>query len=258
MAIEPLEIVQIPCLQDNYGYLIHVEGEGVTAAIDTPDAAAINNALEARGWRLTHILNTHHHFDHTGGNLSLKARWGCEIHGPAADRDRIPGIDAQLGDGDYLDFGGHAARVFDVPGHTRGHIAYYFADDAVAFVGDTLFALGCGRLFEGTPAQMWRSLGKLLALPDATRVYCAHEYTEANARFALTVDPDNEALVARSAEIRQMRARGEPTVPMSLGVERRTNPFLRPQAETLRRSLGMLDASDVEVFAEVRARKDRF
>ena len=258
MAPDPLEIVQIPCLQDNYGYLIHAPDAGLTAAIDTPDANAINAALEAHGWRLTHILNTHHHFDHTGGNLSLKARWDCVVVGPAADRERIPAIDTALGDGDVYEFGGHSARVFDVPGHTRGHIAYYLEGDGAAFVGDTLFALGCGRLFEGTPGQMWTSLQKLLALPDATRVYCAHEYTEANARFALTVDPDNEALVRRAGEVRRARARGEPTVPTSIGLERRTNPFLRPQSETLRRSLDMLDSSDVEVFAEVRGRKDRF
>ncbi|MCY4199722.1 MAG: hydroxyacylglutathione hydrolase [Gammaproteobacteria bacterium] len=255
---ESLEILQIPCLQDNYGYLIHAPQAQLTAAIDTPDASAINDALDSRGWALTHILNTHHHFDHTGGNESLKAQWGCKIVGPAADRSRIPGIDTALADGDVYDFGGHHASVFDVPGHTRGHIAYHFADDGVAFVGDTLFALGCGRLFEGTPAQMWTSLEKLLALPDATRVYCAHEYTEANARFALTVDPQNDALRDRAVKISEMRARGEPTVPTSIGLERRTNPFLRPSSESLRRTLDMLDASDVEVFAEVRARKDRF
>ncbi len=253
-----LEIVQIPCLQDNYGYLIHAASAGLTAAVDTPDANAINDALKTRGWRLTHILNTHHHFDHTGGNMSLKGHWGCEVVGPAADDARIPGIDTTLADGDLFDFGGHDARVFDVPGHTRGHIAYYFAGDDVVFVGDTLFALGCGRLFEGTPAQMWTSLQKLLALPDETIVYCAHEYTEANARFALCVDPQNEALQSRAIKISEMRARGEPTVPTSIGLERRTNPFVRPESESLRQSLDMIDASNVEVFAEVRARKDRF
>lgn len=253
-----LEIVQIPCLHDNYGYLAHDAESKLTASIDTPDADAINTTLEAYGWRLTHILNTHHHFDHTGGNLSLKNRWGCEIVGPAADRARIPGIDTALGDGDVFAFGRHQADVFDVPGHTRGHIAYYFASDAAAFVGDTLFALGCGRLFEGTPAQMWTSLQKLLALPDATMVYCAHEYTEANARFALTVDPGNSELVKRSEEITYLRAHALPTVPTSIGLERRTNPFLRPASESLRSTLAMEAASDVEVFAEVRARKDRF
>ena len=253
-----LEVFQFPCLSDNYGFLIHDPESGATATIDTPDAEAINRALQDHGWALTHILNTHHHFDHAGGNLALKKKWGCVIVGPAADVARIPGIDVAVGDGDDYEFGSMIARVFDVPGHTRGHIAYYFADEHVAFVGDTLFALGCGRLFEGTPSQMWTSLQKLLALPDQTRVYCAHEYTQANARFALTVDPDNEDLRRRALEIDDRRARGLPTVPTSIGLERRTNPFLRPASETLRRTLGMLHASDTEVFAEVRARKDRF
>ena len=253
-----LEIVQIPCLSDNYGFLIHEPDSGATGTIDTPDAAAINRALQKNGWTLTHILNTHHHFDHVGGNLELKKKWECVIVGPAADAARIPGIDIAVGDGDTYEFGSLTARVFDVPGHTRGHIAYYFADEHVAFVGDTLFALGCGRLFEGTPSQMWTSLQKLLALPDQTRVYCAHEYTQANARFALTVDPDNQDLRRRALEIDDKRAQGLPTVPTSIGLERRTNPFLRPASETLRRTLGMLEASDTEVFAEVRARKDRF
>ena len=253
-----LEISQIPCLSDNYGFLIHEPDSGATGTIDTPDAAAINRALQKNGWTLTHILNTHHHFDHVGGNLELKKKWDCVIVGPAADAARIPGIDIAVGDGDTYEFGDLTARVFDVPGHTRGHIAYYFADEHVAFVGDTLFALGCGRLFEGTPSQMWTSLQKLLALPDQTRVYCAHEYTQANARFALTVDPDNQDLRRRALEIDDRRAQGLPTVPTSIGLERRTNPFLRPASETLRRTLGMLEASDTEVFAEVRARKDRF
>ena len=253
-----LEIFQIPCLSDNYGFLIHEPDSGATGTIDTPDAAAINRALQKNGWTLTHILNTHHHFDHVGGNLELKEKWDCVIVGPAADVARIPGIEIAVGDGDEYEFGHLNARVFDVPGHTRGHIAYYFADEHVAFVGDTLFALGCGRLFEGTPRQMWTSLQKLLALPDQTRVYCAHEYTQANARFALTVDPENQDLRRRALEIDDRRAQGLPTVPTSIGLERRTNPFLRPASETLRRTLGMLEASDTEVFAEVRARKDRF
>lgn len=253
-----LEIHQFPCLSDNYGFLIHDADHGLTASIDTPDSEMINAALAERGWRLTHILNTHHHFDHVGGNLALKGEWRCEVVGPAADKDRIPGIDVRLADGDTYGFGSSAARVFDVPGHTRGHIAYYFAQANVAFVGDTLFALGCGRLFEGTPSQMWTSLQKLLTLPDETIVYCAHEYTQANARFALTVDPDNEDLRRRANQIDEMRARGEPTVPTSIGVERRTNPFLRPDSESLRQCLGMSHASDIAVFAEVRSRKDRF
>ncbi len=253
-----MKIVQFPCLSNNYGFLIHDPGSGATGAVDTPDADAINAQLAERGWQLTHILNTHHHPDHVGGNLELKQRWNCVVVGPTADRTRIPGIDIALGEGERYRFGAFSARIFDVPGHTRGHIAYYFADAQVAFVGDTLFVLGCGRLFEGTPQQMWTSLQKLLTLPDETRIYCAHEYTQANARFALSVDPENEALRHRALDIDSKRAQSLPTVPTSIGEERRTNPFLRPMSESLRRTLAMPDASDTEVFAEVRARKDRF
>ena len=192
-----LEIYQIPCLQDNYGFLVHDPETGATATIDTPEVAPINQALAAKGWRLTHILNTHHHFDHAGGNEELKAQWNCQVVGAAIDAERIPGIDVALADGDTLTLGSKQARIIEVPGHTSGHIAYYFAADEVAFVGDTLFALGCGRLFEGTPEQMSESLGKIMALPDATTVYCAHEYTEANAAFAVTMEPANPALQQR-------------------------------------------------------------
>ncbi len=251
-----LEIFQFPCLSDNYGYLIHAGNE--TATIDTPDVQAIEAALGLKGWRLTHILNTHHHPDHAGGNLALKAKTGCQIIGPRAEAARIPGLDVAVGDGDEVMLGGRRARVFDVPGHTAGHIAYWFKDDGVAFVGDTLFALGCGRLFEGTPAQMWASLQKLLALPDDTRVYCAHEYTQSNARFALTVEPHNSALRMRAADIDAKRARGEPTVPSTIGLERATNPFLRPTSPDLQATLGLAGADPVAVFAETRRRKDNF
>ena len=251
-----LEIHQFPCLADNYGFLIHAGQQ--TAAIDTPEVGPIVAALDAKGWRLTHILNTHHHPDHAGGNLALKQRTGCHIIGPSADRDRIPGIDEAVGEGDRFSFGGHAVQVFDVPGHTRGHIAYWFPDDGVAFVGDTLFALGCGRLFEGTPRQMWSSLQKLMVLPAETRVYCAHEYTQANARFALSVEGENPDLVARSRRIDELRAQGLPTVPTTIGEELLTNPFLRPESPILRASLGMEGAETVDVFAETRRRKDHF
>lgn len=253
-----LDVHQFPCLQDNYGYLVHVPGRAVTAAIDTPDASAVERALEAKGWTLTHILNTHHHGDHAGGNLALKARFGCTIIGPRAEAARIPGLDQAVGDGDTVDLGGHVATVFDVPGHTAGHIAYWFAADGAAFVGDTLFALGCGRLFEGTAAQMWQSLSKLRALPDETRVYCAHEYTQANARFALTVEPQNAALKARARDIDALRAAGKPTVPSLLGLEKATNPFLRAESPDLQATLGLVGADPVTVFAETRRRKDRF
>ncbi len=253
-----IEIHMFPCLQDNYGFLVHCSETGVTATVDTPEVAPIEAALEERGWTLTHILNTHHHFDHAGGNEELKARHGCTVVGPKADEDRIPGIDVALSDGDVYNFGAIETRVFDVPGHTRGHIAYYVAGADAVFVGDTIFALGCGRLFEGTPAQMWTSIQKLMGLPDDTKVYCAHEYTQSNARFAVTVDPDNADLTRRVAEVDALRSRGEPTVPTTIGLEKATNPFLRPNAASLRASLGMLDADDVAVFAETRSRKDNF
>jgi len=253
-----LEIYQIPCLQDNYGFLVHDPETGATATIDTPEVAPINQALAAKGWRLTHILNTHHHFDHAGGNEELKARWNCQVVGAAIDAERIPGIDVALADGDTLTLGSKQARIIEVPGHTSGHIAYYFAADEVAFVGDTLFALGCGRLFEGTPEQMSESLGKIMALPDATTVYCAHEYTEANAAFAVTVEPANPALQQRVKEIQSLRAAGKPTVPTSIGLERATNPFVRSDSAELQAVLNLSGADEVAVFAETRRRKDHF
>jgi hydroxyacylglutathione hydrolase len=256
--MQPLEIQMFPCLADNYGYLLHDAESGVTAAVDTPDAAAIKSELDARGWQLTHILNTHHHADHAGGNLPLKERTGCRIIGPRADARRIPGIDVEVGEGDVFELGGHRVEVHDTPGHTRGHIVYHFPDDGVAFVGDTLFAMGCGRLFEGTPAQMWSSLQKILRWPPATRLYCAHEYTQANARFALTVEPHNAALVARAKEVDRLRASGRPTIPTTVAEERATNPFLRPDSDDLRTTVGLEGAGDVDVFARTRALKDAF
>ena len=253
-----IEIRQFPCLSDNYGYLVRDVATGACAAIDTPDAAEIDRQLDAAGWRLTHILNTHHHFDHAGGNEALKAKWGATVIGPRGEAARIPGIDREVGDGDVVELGESRAQVFDTPGHTAGHIIYHFADDGAAFVGDTLFALGCGRLFEGTPAQMWASLQKLAGLPPETKVYCAHEYTQANARFALTVDPDNAALVARAAEIDRLRAEGTPTVPTTIALELQTNPFLRAANDDVKRAIGMSGADDVGAFAEVRKRKDVF
>ena len=254
----PLEIVQIPVLNDNYVYLLRDAGSGAVGVVDPAVPEPVLAELQKRGWQLTHILNTHHHGDHVGGNLALKEATGCMIVGPKADAGRIPGIDLQLGDGDVWSLGGQQARIFDVPGHTKGHIAYWFADSRALFCGDTLFALGCGRLFEGTPAQMWTSLRKFLSMPDDTRVYCAHEYTESNARFAVTVEPGNTALTQRYAAIRDMRAAGRPTVPSTIGEERATNPFLRPTSADLRATLGMPDADDVAVFAETRKRKDGF
>ena len=253
-----LDIRQIPCLSDNYGYLIRDRASGAVAAIDTPDPEAINAALDEAGWRLTHILNTHHHWDHAGGNLALKEKWGCEIIGPRDEADRIPGLDRPVGEGDVAALGESVAQVIDTPGHTAGHIIYYFAEDGAAFVGDTIFAMGCGRLFEGTPDQMHRSLSKVAALPPETRLYCAHEYTQANAVFALTVDPHNDALKTRAREVDALRAQGEPTVPTTLALELETNPFLRAEDEKLQAAIGMSGADAVAVFAETRARKDNF
>lgn len=253
-----LEVHRFPCLADNYGFLVHDAASGATAAIDTPEAEPILRELEAKGWALTHIFNTHHHRDHVGGNLALKAKTGCRIVGPAADAHRIPGFDEGVSDGDEIRLGTRRVRVVETPGHTLGHIVYYFLDDGVAFVGDTLFAMGCGRLFEGSPEQMWASLQKITAWPDDTRLYCAHEYTQANARFALTVEPDNEALKRRAEEVDRLRAAGMPTVPTTVGLEKATNPFLRAASPSLRATLGLEEASNVEVFARARALKDAF
>lgn len=256
--MKQLEIEQIPVLSDNYVYLAHDPGTGMTGVVDPAVAEPVLARLKARGWALDWILSTHHHADHTGGNLALKQATGCRIAGPKADADRIPGIDLKLAEGDHFKLGEATAEIFETPGHTSGHISYWFADSKVLFCADTLFSLGCGRVFEGTFPQMWESLQKLAALPDDTVVYCAHEYTQANARFALSVDPDNAALQDRAAEVDRQRAAGQPTVPTLLGAERKENPFLRPNDPAIRAQLAMADASDVEVFSEIRRRKDSF
>ncbi|MCP3999489.1 MAG: hydroxyacylglutathione hydrolase [Gammaproteobacteria bacterium] len=253
-----LEVHQFPCLEDNYGYLVHDQDSGFTAAVDTPETEAIERALKEKSWQLTHILNTHHHFDHAGGNLELKEKTDAVIIGPRADAKRIPGIDIQLGNDDIYLFGKQEMTVFETPGHTSGHCVYYFADSGIIFVGDTLFALGCGRLFEGSAEQMWNSIQKLLTLPDETVVYCAHEYTQANAQFALSIEPKNKDLIKRAAEIDKLRANNQPTIPTTIELERRTNPFMRPNSITLRETIGLMDGTDVEIFAETRQRKDNF
>lgn len=252
-----LTIHQFPCLSDNYGFLVHEPGSGETATIDTPDAAAILAEAEKKGWRITQIWNTHWHQDHAGGNAEIKAKTGATVIGPA-EVERIGAApDRVVTEGATVKLGGETARVLDVGGHTLGHIAYVFDDAHVAFVGDSIFALGCGRMFEGDPQQFWGSLSKIAALPADTTLYCAHEYTQGNARFALSVDPANAALVARAAEIDALRAKEQPTVPSQLSAELATNPFLR--APQLKAELGLAnDAADYEAFAEMRKRKDNF
>ncbi len=251
-----LEIDIVPCLSDNYAYLIHDKEAGLTAIVDPSEPEPVKKALGAKGLKLTHILNTHHHFDHTGGNLPLKELFGAEVVGPGKDRDRIPGIDTGVSEDADWHFGKHTVRILEVPAHTRGAIT--FVMDGAAFTGDTLFAMGCGRLFEGTPAMMWSSLSKLATLPDDMRIYCGHEYTLSNGRFALTLEPGNAALKSRFAEVQAARDAGKPTIPSTIGLEKTTNPFLRPSSPELRKSLGMEGASDVEVFGETRKRKDNF
>lgn len=249
-----LIVHQFPCLSDNYGFLIRDEASGKTATIDTPDAAAILAELKKLGWGLDLIMNTHWHADHAGGNAEIKAATGAAIVGPG-EVTRIAPLDRQVTDGDVVELGETRFSVLETGGHTLGHISYFDAADHVAFVGDTLFALGCGRLFEGTAQQMWTSLQKLAALPDDTKVYCAHEYTASNARFALSVD-DGPALKARAQGIFAARERGEPTVPTTIALEKATNPFLR--APLLAAKVGKAGAADFEAFGAVRAAKDAF
>lgn len=253
-----LRIEQIPVLRDNYVYLLRDEEEGACAAVDPSLAAPVLAALDRLGWTLTHVFNTHHHHDHTGGNLDLKRATGCTIVGNGRDAARIPGIDVAVEDGGEAKLGSLCAKVMDVSGHTLGHIAFWFASERAVFCGDTLFSLGCGRLFEGTPSQMWTSLKKLRGLPAETRVYCGHEYTESNARFALTIEPDNAALRLRAAEVQALRAQARPTVPSLLADERAANPFLRADDPALLAAAGLDGLDPIAAFADIRRRKDTF
>lgn len=222
-----LEIVRIPLLSDNYVWLVHEPESGETMAVDPAVAEPVLDEAKARGWTITQIWNTHWHPDHTGGNAAIKEATGCTITGPAAEAERIPTLDRKVAEGDSVCLGKVNAQVLDVPAHTAGHIAFHFPTEQAAFVGDTLFAMGCGRLFEGTAEQMYSNMRKLEALGDETRIYCAHEYTQSNGRFALTVEPDNSALVSRMEKVNAMREAGEPTVPTTIALERATNPFMR-------------------------------
>jgi hydroxyacylglutathione hydrolase len=253
-----LDVHQFPARSDNYGVLIHDPETGATASIDAPDADAVLAALEATGWTLTHILITHHHGDHTAGNKRLKAATGCIVVGPAAEARSIPAIDVEVSEGDSVAVGNSNALVIETPGHTRGHVSYLFPEDGIVFVGDTLFSVGCGKLLEGDARMMWRSLQKLMALPPETQLYCGHEYTRANARFALTVEPGNEALQARAAEAEDLAGRGEPALPTTIAKELATNPFLRPSSPEIQERLGMQGRELWEIFGETRKRKDRF
>jgi hydroxyacylglutathione hydrolase len=246
------------CRSDNYGVLIHDHKSGVTAAIDAPDAAEIVRQLDGVGWRLTHVFTTHHHTDHVDGNIALKQHFGCAIIGPAAEAAKIPGIDTEVTGGDAFTWAGHQVKVLACPGHTRGHIAYHIPSEGAVFAGDTLFSLGCGRVFEGTMEEMYRSVSQFKMLGPSTRLYCGHEYTQSNARFALSLEPGNTALQRRAAEVDQLRREGRMTCPSTIGEELRTNPFLRTSSPEIRTYLGLVAANDLEVFAELRRRKDVF
>lgn len=238
-----LDIVRVPVLSDNYAWLVHDTDSGETMAIDPGEAAPLIAAADARGWRIGHVWTTHWHPDHTGGNAAMKAQ-GATVTGPAAEAAKIPTLDVAVTEGDTVALGRHVAHVMTVPGHTQGHVAFHFADDGVIFTGDTLFAMGCGRLFEGTPADMFANMQRYAALPDATIVYCGHEYTQSNGRYALVAEPDNAAIRDRMAEVDAARARGEATIPTTIGLERETNPFLR--------------ATSADQLGERRAAKDAF
>jgi hydroxyacylglutathione hydrolase len=248
----------IPCRSDNYAVLVHDSADGTTVLVDAPEEAPIRAVLDETGWTLTHILITHHHIDHVEALAPLKAANGAHVVGPKAEADKIKGLDETVSEGDTVTLGRMTAEVIETPGHTKGHVVFFFPAEKLLFAGDTLFALGCGRLLEDTPAAMWNSLKKFAAFPDDAQVYCGHEYTASNAKFAVTVDPDNAALKARAAEIESLRAGNMPTVPSALGLERATNPFLRADRPEVAAAVGLPGADPLAVFTEVRKRKDNF
>lgn len=247
-----------PCLQDNYGVLLHDPATGATAAIDAPEAAPIEAALKGNGWKLTDILVTHHHGDHTGGIVELKQKYGCRVVAPRKEAGKIPAVDVTVGEGENVTVGSLTAHVLETPGHTLGQVAYWFHADKLVFVGDTLFSIGCGRVIEGNPDMMWRSLSKLRDLPGDTRIFCGHEYTQANIRFALTIEPENKALLARAAAVDKLVAEKKLTIPSTMAEEREANPFLRADVPEIAASVGLSGKAPAEVFAEIRARKNNF
>jgi len=253
----PAEVHLFNCLKDNYGVLVHDPANGATAAIDAPEASAVEEALRERNWRLSDILVTHHHADHTAGVPELKARYSCRVVAPRGEAQRIPAVDVTVREGDFVTVGTLVGRVLETPGHTAGHISYWFKSEKLAFVGDTLFSVGCGRLLEGSAEVMWDSLQKLRNLPPETEIYCGHEYTAANIKFALTIEPGNAALKARAEEVKRLRAENRPTVPTLLGEEKKANVFLRADEPTVAASVRMKDRSAAEVFGELRERKNK-
>jgi hydroxyacylglutathione hydrolase len=252
-----LEVHQFISRSDNFAVLLHDADTGTTISIDAPDAAAIKRELAAKGWKLTHILVTHHHADHVEGIAPLKAETGCKVIGPKAEASKIQGLDELVKEGDTFKIAGHQIDVLDTPGHTAGHITFVFPDQKMAFVGDTLFVMGCGRIIEGDPQMMWKSLQKIARLPKDTELYCGHEYTVANAKFALAIEPGNQKLVERAAQVTAMRAREALTQPTCVDIELETNPFLRPEVPAIQERLGLVGKPDWEVFAEIRERKNR-
>ncbi|KAL7209136.1 hypothetical protein ACSBR1_030809 [Camellia fascicularis] len=259
MTSSSLEVEMIPCLSDNYAYLLHDVNTGTVGVVDPSEALPVIDALSRKNRNLTYILNTHHHYDHTGGNMELKEMYGAKVIGSEIDRDRIPGIDMVLKDGDKWMFAGHEVLVIETPGHTRGHISFFFPGSQAIFTGDTLFSLSCGKLFEGTPEQMFSSLKKIASLPDDTSVYCGHEYTLSNSEFALSIEPGNEALKSYAAHVAHLRNKGLPTIPTTLRKEKLCNPFLRTSSMEIRQSLKIPDtANDAEALGAIRQAKDNF
>ena len=258
MPKHPLETILIPCLSDNYAVLAHDLESKQTLLVDAPVSAVILETLEDHNWKLTHILLTHHHHDHIGGLAAIKSITGAKVYGPARSQQKVPTIDIGLADGDEIAFGDLTIHALGTPGHTLDHLSFWIPDSHLAFTGDALFAMGCGRVFEGSLKEMWFAIDKLAKLPPETNIYCGHEYTEANGDFCLSIEPDNELLKQRVEEVRALREKGEPTLPTTILDELATNSFLRANDLDVKKSLGMAEAEDWEVFAEIRTRKDNF